>query len=104
METADKILECRDCGAEFVFSVGEQGFYAERGFNEPTHCPRCRAERRQARMSGARPHERAVGERTERQLYPAVCAECGQPTMVPFEPRSGRPVYCRDCFQRMRAH
>ena len=33
---ADKTLVCKDCGAEFVFTEGEQAFYAEKGFdNEP---------------------------------------------------------------------
>ena len=35
----DKTLICRDCGAEFVFTAGEQAFYAEKGFqNEPSRC------------------------------------------------------------------
>ena len=39
----DKTLTCRDCGAEFVFTVGEQEFYKVKGFeNEPTRCPACR--------------------------------------------------------------
>ena len=28
----DKTLVCKDCGAEFVFTAGEQEFYAEKGF------------------------------------------------------------------------
>jgi len=37
---ADKILTCKDCNAEFVFSEGEQAFYLEKGFqNEPQRCP-----------------------------------------------------------------
>lgn len=39
----------------------------------------------------------------ERQLYPAVCSSCGKETEVPFQPRSDKPVYCRDCFQERRA-
>lgn len=40
---ADKTLVCRDCGSEFVFTEGEQAFYAEKGFtNEPVRCPECR--------------------------------------------------------------
>ncbi len=35
-----------------------------------------------------------------RQMFKAVCADCGTTTEVPFEPRQGRPVYCRDCFER----
>lgn len=39
----DKTLTCRDCGKEFVFTAGEQEFYAEKGFeHEPTRCPECR--------------------------------------------------------------
>ena len=35
----DKTLVCKDCGNEFVFTAGEQEFYAEKGFqNEPTRC------------------------------------------------------------------
>lgn len=97
MSIGDKTLVCRDCGQEFVFSAGEQAFYMERGFVEPARCPNCRASRRQSR-----PPAEGGAPRGERQLFPAVCAECGQETMVPFEPRNGRPVYCRDCFQRMR--
>ncbi len=33
----DKTLVCKDCGNEFVFTAGEQEFYAEKGFvNEIT--------------------------------------------------------------------
>lgn len=39
----DKTLTCRDCGKEFVFTAGEQEFYAEKGFeHEPTRCLECR--------------------------------------------------------------
>lgn len=47
---ADKNLTCKDCGVEFVFTEGEQAFYAEKGFeNEPQRCPDCRRARKQAR-------------------------------------------------------
>ena len=38
-----------------------------------------------------------------RQMYPAVCSDCGRETEVPFQPRSDKPVYCRECFQSHRA-
>ena len=51
-ELQDKTLVCKDCGAEFVFTVGEQQFYAEKGFtNEPQRCPDCRKARKQQRNS-----------------------------------------------------
>jgi len=47
MDFQDKVLVCRDCGKEFLFSAGEQAFYAEKGFqNEPTRCRNCRAARK----------------------------------------------------------
>ena len=39
----DKTLVCVDCGKEFIFTVGEQEFYKEKGFdNEPKRCLDCR--------------------------------------------------------------
>ena len=49
----DKTLVCKDCGAEFVFTAGEQEFYAEKGFqNEPTRCIPERAHPLQGLPSG----------------------------------------------------
>ena len=42
----DKTLTCKECGNEFIFSAGEQEFYAEKGFvNEPQRCKECRIAR-----------------------------------------------------------
>ncbi|HEY5465692.1 MAG TPA: zinc-ribbon domain-containing protein [Clostridia bacterium] len=44
----DKTIVCKDCGSTFTFTVGEQEFYKEKGFdNEPTRCPDCRRARKQ---------------------------------------------------------
>ena len=44
----DKTLVCKDCGSEFVFTVGEQEFYKEKGFeNEPVRCAACRRARKE---------------------------------------------------------
>lgn len=89
MEFEDKTLVCTDCGAEFIFTAGEQEFYSTRGFtNEPRRCKTCRDTRKQQ------------GDRSRpRELHEVVCANCGVTTQVPFKPREDRPVYCRDCFQ-----
>ncbi len=54
METTtyeDITLTCKDCGAEFVFTAGEQQFYAEKGFtNQPVRCPDCRKARKAAKQ------------------------------------------------------
>lgn len=88
----DKHLTCRDCGEIFVFSAGEQEFYATKGFeNEPVRCPGCRAARKHRNSSG--------NGRRPREMHQAVCASCGNMAEVPFRPSSDRPVYCKDCFQ-----
>ena len=47
----DKTLVCKECGNEFVFTAGEQEFYAERGFqNEPQRCKACRDARKNAAL------------------------------------------------------
>ncbi len=87
----DKTLICKDCGAEFVFTAGEQEFYAEKGFqNEPQRCKSCRDSRKTTRNNGPR------------EMHDAICANCGAPTKVPFVPKNDRPIYCSDCFQSMR--
>lgn len=49
---ADKTIVCKDCGKEFVFTEGEQAFYAEKGFtNDPVRCPDCRKARKQQKQS-----------------------------------------------------
>ena len=49
MSFADKTLTCRDCGTQFVFTAGEQEFYAQKGFtNEPTRCGPGRQARKQS--------------------------------------------------------
>ncbi len=85
----DKTLICKDCGAEFTFTAGEQEFYAEKGFqNEPARCKECR---------DARKH--AGGGRRPREMHDAICAQCGAATKIPFVPKFDRPIYCDECFQ-----
>ncbi|MFH1161837.1 MAG: CxxC-x17-CxxC domain-containing protein [Candidatus Jorgensenbacteria bacterium] len=35
--------------------------------------------------------------------YQAVCSSCGKETTVPFEPQQGRPVYCKECLEKIKA-
>ncbi|MFH1056810.1 MAG: CxxC-x17-CxxC domain-containing protein [Candidatus Micrarchaeota archaeon] len=38
----------------------------------------------------------------DRKMYKATCSDCGQECEVPFEPSPGKPVYCRNCYQKHR--
>ena len=126
---SDRTLTCRDCGQQFVFTEGEQAFYTERGFSEPTRCKPCRDVRKQQRNAGGGGgggYDSFGGggggfggggfstgggggfgggggyNQAPRQMFPATCSECGQPTEVPFQPRTDKPVFCRECFQARR--
>lgn len=93
-EFVDRILKCAECGAEFVFTAGEQHFFYDKNFkNEPKRCKACKTRRAQGR-GGAQAHK---VETT------AVCSQCGKQTTVPFKPTQGRPVYCRECFLQRRS-
>ncbi len=119
MSYADKTITCRDCGMDFVFTAGEQEFYAQKGFsNEPTRCPSCRQARKAD--GGGRSGGRSSGygdsgggyssggrssggySSSPREMHTATCASCGKEAQVPFLPRGDKPVYCSDCFQQQR--
>jgi CxxC-x17-CxxC domain-containing protein len=83
-------LNCKGCGEDFVFTAGEQEFYAEKGFqNEPKMCKACRAARKNA-------------GRGQREMFDAVCADCGAECKVPFNPTEGKAVYCSACYAARR--
>ncbi len=99
---SDLTLQCRDCGREFQFTVGEQEFYASRGLtNQPSRCPECRAARKSASGGGYSGGGGYSRDRGARQMYDATCSNCGQETQVPFQPRGDKPVYCSACFEQM---
>ncbi|MDZ4717943.1 MAG: zinc-ribbon domain containing protein [Roseiflexaceae bacterium] len=130
MSYADKTITCRDCGVDFVFTSGEQEFYAQKGFtNEPTRCPSCRQQRKAGGggRSGGGYSDRdssygggsrggysdrdssygggsrdSYSSRGPREMHSAICASCGKEAQVPFVPRGDKPVYCSDCFQQQR--
>ena len=87
MEFTDRVLICVDCGKDFVFTAGEQYFFKEKQFqHDPKRCKGCKSVR--------------VGGQRVRVEAAVLCAQCEQPTTVPFKPTQGRPVFCRSCFQR----
>ncbi len=97
MEIEDKTLVCSDCGGEFVFTVSEQEFYIEKGFeNEPKRCKPCRQQRKSQRSG------RGGGFGGQREMHTATCDDCGGVAEIPFKPSGDRPVYCKECFQKRR--
>jgi len=96
MEFQDKQLKCVDCGADFVFTAGEQLFFYDKQFkNEPKRCKNCKGKR--VAVLGA-----SHGQPYAKTETRTNCSHCGKETTVPFRPTQGRPVLCRECFQQKR--
>jgi CxxC-x17-CxxC domain-containing protein len=94
MEFQDRVLQCVDCGAEFVFTAGEQSFFHDKRLkNEPKRCKACKAKRIAVLSSQG-------DQRSTRVETRMNCSACGKETTVPFKPTQGRPVYCRECFDK----
>ena len=82
----DRVLACRKCGSNFIFTVAQQLFYAEKGFvNEPQLCDKCREEKKR--------HDPGV--------YYGVCSMCGKEVVFKFKPSRDRPIYCDKCKKIM---
>ncbi len=112
LDDVDQTLTCKDCGSEFVFTAREREDFARQGRNHaPSRCPGCRAARR-ARQEAAGTVGLAVNGRRDalgmrRQGWKSpratiVCATCGRSAEVPFIPRDDRPVYCSECYAKVR--
>ena len=99
--SVDQTLRCRDCGVDFIWTEGEQEFYASRGLaNPPSRCPSCRAARRASGGGGGGGgygggggggggFNRSGGG--QRQMYEVPCAGCD----VYFDPEEcGKGFAC----------
>ena len=85
------------------------GVLPEPRLREPTvRCRDCRNRRKAERGVGSSASvamsTSTATVRRQREMFPAVCDECGRETQVPFQPTSGKPVYCSECFERRRSY
>ena len=81
---------CSDCGVDC-----EVPFEPEEG--KPVRCSDCFRKNRPARRFGGG-GRRFGGDRSERRFYDATCSDCGKDCQVPFKPKEGSSVRCKDCF------
>ncbi len=94
MEFQDRILRCVDCGSEFVWTAGEQQFFADKNFkNEPKRCKSCKAK-----IGAAPPGRRRCCARTGGDGDELFGLREGNDSLS-FRPTQGRPVFCKECFQ-----
>ena len=103
MTFQDNSIQCFDCGATFTFSAGGKELFASKGYiNAPKHHPSCRQAREKRQVShSANEHKNdSYNYRPRRQMFPAVCTECGRDIQVPFEPYGNLPIYCIKCYRK----
>jgi hypothetical protein len=87
-EFQDKVLKCKDCGEEFIWTAGEQEFFSTRGFkNKPARCKECRKKNRQ---------------KVEAEYFSVRCDNCRQVGDVLFRPQNpDAKIYCKKCFDEL---
>lgn len=83
-----KEIICTECHASFIFSADEQEFFHNRGLlHQPKRCSSCRLIMRLRREG-----------KSVLSTYQVDCAQCGEKTTVPFQPKGYKPVLCPACF------
>lgn len=102
MAFEERTILCADCGNEFKFTVEEQEFYSSKGFeNEPKRCMECRRMKRRQRHSRSRSASPRFAAPSG--IYRIICDACQKQDTVPFPPRADKPVYCNDCFAKVKS-
>lgn len=86
----DVEIPCVQCKEIFLFTEKEQELFYQRNMMSPQRCQKCRSKKV------------AKGENAPTK-FEIVCDHCGKHDSVPFQPKVGRPVLCRDCFQASRS-
>ncbi|GIU82939.1 MAG: hypothetical protein D6687_04535 [Acidobacteria bacterium] len=86
----DLEITCVQCKRVFIFSEKEQEIFYRKNLHPPQHCPKCRSEK-------------AVGEGNVPKKFEIICDHCGRRDQVPFKPKVGREVLCRECHSALMA-
>ena len=97
----NKVLICKDCGSPVRFHGPRPDVLRGKGFRERAAAlPRLPDRAQVAAQRRGAPRRVRGGTR---EMFDAVCAQCGENTTVPFRPRGDRPVYCRSCYTAQNA-
>ena len=83
-------ITCIECKTDFHFTEKEQDQFYQRNLMAPQRCAKCRSKKRAKRPDAPK-------------RYEMVCDNCGKHDHVPFQPKVGRAVLCRDCFEASRS-
>ena len=77
-------IPCVQCKDIFIFTEKEQDIFYQRNMMAPQRCAKCRSKKA------------AAGDEAPKR-FEIVCDNCGKHDHVPFQPKVGRTVLCREC-------
>jgi len=82
----EEVIECASCKRSYKIVRGELDLLRKMRLPAPRECPKCRENKRFARM-------------TKPKLYHRKCDKCGEPIYTPYAPEDPRIVYCVKDYQ-----
>ncbi len=85
----DVEINCVQCKEVFKFTQLEQERFYARNMMSPQRCAKCHSKKAMQREDAP-------------TRFEMVCDNCGRHDHVPFQPKVGRSVLCKDCFQASR--
>ena len=86
----DLELPCVQCKEIFLYNEKEQMLNYQRNLAQPQRCAKCRSKKA------------AEGENAPSR-FEIVCDHCGKHDSVPFQPKAGRSVLCKECYNSSRS-
>ncbi len=86
----DVDIACVQCREIFIFSEKDQETFYQRNMMTPQRCSKCRSKKAALREDAP-------------TRFEIVCDNCGRHDQVPFQPKVGRSVLCKDCFEAGRS-
>lgn len=86
----DVEIHCVQCKEVFLFTEKEQEMFYQRNMMPPQRCLKCRSKKAAARPDAP-------------TRFEIVCDNCGRHDTVPFQPKVGRPVLCKECHEASRS-
>jgi len=85
-EILNEIIECTECKRSYRIVQGELGLLQKMGLPVPHECPKCRENKRFARMN-------------KPGMYHRNCQKCKVEIYTPYAPKRPEIVYCVKCYQ-----
>jgi len=87
---------CANCGKSCEVPFRPTG-------NKPVYCRECFQNNQGSDTQRTENRNFDRPNSQDRQMYDAVCSNCGDKCQIPFRPSQGRDVFCSRCFEKNEA-